>query len=97
MFVFCLCYNNTGEHNQTIQSGNEKYHTIEYSQIHHRFGADFQYAYDIALVKIKPAANFSQYIQTIELPQLFEQVPAGTNCLVAGEKKDHLTKSYPAG
>lgn len=74
-----------GEHDINDHSGKEVVHTIEFAHIHSRFIADAQYAYDIALIKLNPPPTFTKYVQPIDLPPLFEQVPVGSHCVAAGK------------
>ncbi|XP_020917070.1 elastase-1-like [Exaiptasia diaphana] len=73
-----------GEHNLAQRNvPPESEHSVIEVHFHEQF-LQFQPLNDIALLKIYPAANLSDDVQTIPLPKPFYKVPDGLKCVAEG-------------
>ncbi|XP_054887951.1 transmembrane protease serine 11G-like [Poeciliopsis prolifica] len=72
-----------GAHNISTKEGSQQRINVKKYHVHPQFKAD-QYEYDIMLLELEKNAKVNNNVATINLAKKDEDIPANTNCEVAG-------------
>ncbi|KAM4731293.1 granzyme B-like [Anableps anableps] len=73
-----------GAHNISKKEKSQQRIDVKKYHVHPLYESKNQCEYDIMLLKLEENAKLNQYVKTIELAAKNEDIPANTNCEVAG-------------